>query len=132
MIARRGHHSTKHLIYATGVARGRAEFCQTTGAEMSTAAWVAMQKRTSMEWIVLVWPRTLEDPGVTADFHVAEVRLRGRHGPLRGQQGLPGEARAQIVFTNDPLFPEDTAKWLVRMQRDWLPLLVDLWPGDAR
>lgn len=130
MNVRHGHGSSKHVIYAAGIARGREEFCRKTGAEMSLTAWQALQERADMQWIVLVGLRTLEDPEVRFDFHVAQVRLRGLHGRLRGQIHPPGEARAQIVFYNSPFFPESALPAFRRMERDALPLLVDLWPGD--
>jgi hypothetical protein len=131
VIVQRGSFSTKHVVYAADVVRGREAFCRKTGAEMSLTAWQALQERASMEWFVLVWPRTLEDPGFRADFHVAQVRLRGKRGPLRGQDLPPGEAMAQIVFTNSPFFPEEVSRVLSAMKQDAMPLLVDLWPAEV-
>jgi hypothetical protein len=121
----------KHLLYVSRIARGREEFARMTGAEMSETAWAALQERIDMQWMVLVAPRTLEHPAWRADFHIAAVRVRGRHPRLRGQEHLPpGEARAQIVFPSDPFFPEHAVQTLRALPLVYLPILVDLWPED--
>ena len=143
MNVRRGYCSSKHVLYAKGLVSGREAFCRKTGVILSEAEWTVIQERVHTQWILLVCPGTLEPPDVRADFYVAQFRLRGTHGRLRGQSLPPGEGRAQIVFSNDDMFSRNAVWFWEDIKKrlpsafatraaieENLPLAVDLWPED--